>query len=407
MLQLLYLLEDIVPNLDGVIGDLGIILLVFGLANAFLGYKIFKFLLAVMGFIVGGLSGVLVAAYSGAFNSETAISYFVVGAVLGAVLAGVFHSLGVLLVVGGMCGLIAFLITGDKDTALGIGIICGIISAVFEKYAIIISTSFFGGGAAATGIWYIGLSNGENLRIGGIGLIIVICGLIFQIWTLKKFRFGGDDLDNDSIISDLIEDSPEIVAHVLKKIPEIADGIIEFLKEYALILVPIFISLLLGILTKIFFVTMMGIMVTFILIIIEYMRCRKEKVLKIENFHRHSWEKNFDIMLGNGYILFLLPLIPVWFICYLIDSAFNAVGIFNDAGVILFIPIAIIVYIACYKLIDYEDKKDKALSNAVSPNNLKIKPNVSNSKIMYCMNCGNKFENNDVYCANCGAKRQQ
>jgi MFS family permease len=395
MLKLLYILDDIIPNLGGVIKDLGIILVVFGLVNAFLGYKIFKLLLAIMGFIVGGLVGILAAAYSGGLKSDTAISYFMVGAVLGAILAGVFHSLGVLLVVGGMCGLIAFLLTGDKDTALGIGVICGIVSVIFEKYAIIIATSFFGGSTAATGIWYIGLSNGQDLRIGGIGLIIAICGLIFQIWTLKKFRLFSDDLGDDSIISDLIEDSPEIAAHVL-----------EFVKGYSILVVPLFISILLGILTKSILVTMSLIMVTFILIFIEFFRHKKYEFEKAEESHRYSWERDCDRMFKNGWLLFSLPIIPAIYLCFLINIAVAATGITDYAGLILFIPMTIVVYITCYNLIVYEDKKEKALSNTVSPNNMKIKPNVSNSKIMYCANCGNKFEENDMYCANCGAKRQ-
>jgi hypothetical protein len=400
MLELLYILEDVIPNLREIIGYLGFILLVIGLANAFLGYKIFKFIIALIGFIIGGVLGVLAAAYSGALDSESATAYFVIGAILGAVLAGAFHSLGVLLTVGGMCGLAIFLICGNKDVALTIGIICGIIGAVFEKYAIIISTSFFGGRTAAMGIWYIGLSEGKNIGTSGIGWIISILGLIFQIWTLKKFGLCDDNSDNDSKIIDVIEYGSESAKNVLLELPEIVVNGIGFLKKYALILAPIFISLLLGILTKTFFVTMLGIMVTFILIIIECIRCRKENVLRIENFHRYSWEKNFDVILGNGYVLFLLPLMPVWFICYLINIAVD------DAGIILFIPIAIIVYIMCYKILVPKEKIDKTISNIDNPNNIKIKPNVSNSKIIYCVNCGSKLEESDLFCANCGTKRQ-
>jgi hypothetical protein len=400
MSELLYILEDIIPNLSEIIGYLGFILLVIGLANAFLGYKIFKFIIALIGFIVGGVLGVLVAAYSGALNSESAMAYFLIGAVLGAVLAGAFHSLGVLLAVGGMSGLVIFLICGNKDVALTLGIICGIIGAVLEKYSIIISTSFFGGRTAAMGIWYIGLSEGKNIGTSGIGWIISILGLIFQIWTLNKFGLCDDDSDDDSKIIDVIEYGSESAKNVLLELPEIVVNGIGFLKKYALILAPIFISLLLGILTKTSFVTMLGIMVTFILIIIEFIRCRKENVLKIKNFHRYSWEKNFDVILGNGYVLLLLPLMPVWFICYLINIAVD------DAGIILFIPIAIIVYIVCYKILVPKEKNDKTISNIESPNNIKIKPNVSNSKIIYCVNCGSKLEESDLFCTNCGTKRQ-
>jgi hypothetical protein len=198
----------------------------------------------------------------------------------------------------------------------------------------------------------------------------------------------------------VIEYGSESAKNVLLELPEIVVNGIGFLKKYALILAPIFISLLLGILTKTFFVTMLGIMVTFILIIIECIRCRKENVLRIENFHRYSWEKNFDVILGNGYVLFLLPLMPVWFICYLINIAVD------DAGIILFIPIAIIVYIMCYKILVPKEKIDKTISNIDNPNNIKIKPNVSNSKIIYCVNCGSKLEESDLFCANCGTKRQ-
>lgn len=180
----LFFLELFIPNFDKILQTIGLIMLILGLVNAFFGYKIFRVMLVLIGFLVGALAGGMISIYI-QFNSSSDIGLFwvfvLIGGLVCAALAGFFHHLGVFLATGAMGVLVGFLMIQNTAAALVIGVLVGLFSVLFEKYVVIFSTGISGGRLAALGIQYIGMAGGEYMDVRAVGWGIAIVGIIVQL----------------------------------------------------------------------------------------------------------------------------------------------------------------------------------------------------------------------------------
>ena len=182
----LSILFDVLSNptlgLSGALQAFGAFLLLCGFINAFFGYKLFKLLIAIAGFLSGALIGGLVSL--GGDSAGLTLLCVLIGGIIGAVLAIVLHRLGVFLTVGATVFFLSWVIIGSMLIALLFGILCGIIGAIFEKYAIIISSALSGGALAGSGLACIFHLSGIIVTV--LGLLIGICGIAFQLWLEQR-----------------------------------------------------------------------------------------------------------------------------------------------------------------------------------------------------------------------------
>lgn len=188
MSQILDLLYEAFPNLDEILWEIGFIVMLFGIAEAFLGYRLFLKLMSIIGFLIGGFLGLLVFIYAGNsfYDSGKLKIYMLIGAVIGAVVANTFYKLSVFIGVFACSFFFFFLLTQNTTVSLVLGVICGVIGVIIDKYCIIVTTGLAGGKLAAMGIWFIKLSEGEYGRVGLFGWIIGIGGIVFQIWWAMR-----------------------------------------------------------------------------------------------------------------------------------------------------------------------------------------------------------------------------
>ena len=126
------------------------VLLLWGLADCFWGYRIFRFAVALLGALVGGLliSGAAAQWFAG--NELLYWIAFAVGAVLGAVLSFLFYLVGVFLAGFSLgyvvaVGLVPF--TGPAVTLLAgavAGAVTGLLALLMQRFLISASTAFGG-----------------------------------------------------------------------------------------------------------------------------------------------------------------------------------------------------------------------------------------------------------------------
>lgn len=163
-------------------------LLIVGGIECFFGYRIFRILTAIMGFVVGAaIGGLLGAAASG---TTAAIVFGLLLGILGAYLAYILYKLGVFIIcfaAGAALGAALGLASGDTSTAITfaavIGLILGVLGVILTKPLIIISSGAGGGMMAGIGL---GLMM-SDLRIGVVlGIVLAVAGIIVQFQQDKK-----------------------------------------------------------------------------------------------------------------------------------------------------------------------------------------------------------------------------
>lgn len=143
--------------------------IVIGLLNCFFGYRLFKIILGIWGFIAGAVLGVGIAT---TMSGELwlAILAGLIGGVVGAVLFVLLYFVGIFLLGAGL----GFLLGGAIVSALNIGgpvqwviagvlaIVGGIVAVIVQKFMIILSTALGGAAMAVGGIYT--LAGGQLLR---------------------------------------------------------------------------------------------------------------------------------------------------------------------------------------------------------------------------------------------------
>jgi hypothetical protein len=134
-----------------------ILTIAFGLLNCFFGYRIFRFMLALWGLVLGAYVGATVAGNLADGQLLWVIVGGVVGAILGAVLMSLLYFLGVF-VVGAAAGAVLADAVGvaagiDMPTLVVIivAVVVGIIALILQRVVLILATAFLGAWAVVSG----------------------------------------------------------------------------------------------------------------------------------------------------------------------------------------------------------------------------------------------------------------
>jgi hypothetical protein len=193
---------DIPQDMLNVLIGVGILV---GAVQCFFGYRIFKVILALVGFVLGaGLAGF--AGFALSQNQAVALLAGLVGGLIGAALLVALYFVGVFLIgawLGVLLGAVLCIAAQSEPVPvilLILGIIGGVIAVVLQKVIIILATSFGGSWSIVTGIAYfttgaIDPTDPKRLfRTGGSLLYIMllcwialgIAGVIVQYKFLPK-----------------------------------------------------------------------------------------------------------------------------------------------------------------------------------------------------------------------------
>ncbi len=124
-----------------------IVLLLCGIVACFLGYRLFRIVLAIFGFILGALAA---SSVFGVSDTGPMIAAALVGGLLGAVVLIAAYFVGVALIGAGLGAVVAHLLlaAGDRDphvlAVLFMSIIGAAASMYLQRYFIIVGTGFGG-----------------------------------------------------------------------------------------------------------------------------------------------------------------------------------------------------------------------------------------------------------------------
>jgi len=134
-----------------------LITIAFGLLNCFFGYRIFRFMLALWGLILGAYAGATIAGNLTDGQLLWVIVGGVLGAIIGAVLMSLLYFVGVF-IVGAAAGAVLANAIGvaigmDMPTLVVIivAVVVGIIALILQRVVIILATAFTGSWAAVSG----------------------------------------------------------------------------------------------------------------------------------------------------------------------------------------------------------------------------------------------------------------
>ena len=132
-----------------------IVLILAGTVACFFGYRLFRIVLAISGFILGALLG---SSLFGSSDTTLMLGAAVVGGLLGAALLVAAYFVGVALAGAGLGVLAAHLVaaaTGGEPTFLII-VVCAVAGAIasmyLQRYFIIVGTAFSGAGLLIHGV---------------------------------------------------------------------------------------------------------------------------------------------------------------------------------------------------------------------------------------------------------------
>ena len=184
---------------DIIIG-LGILV---GAIQCFFGYRIFKFILGLIGFLVGGaIAGAI--GFSMSENEIVVLLVGLVGGFIGAALMIALYFIGIFLIgafLGGVIGYVLYASAGNSPEAavvLILAVITGVIALILQQFMIIVSTGFGGAWGVVFGIAYfltdaIDPTNLEQMfRARGSQLYtIVLCWLALGIvGVIVQYKFA-------------------------------------------------------------------------------------------------------------------------------------------------------------------------------------------------------------------------
>jgi hypothetical protein len=133
-----------------------VVLMVGGAIACFAGYRFFRIVLAIYGFILGAL---MASSMMGVGNSVGMVVAALVGGLIGAVVLVLAYFVGIALVGAGLGALIAhqlwyWIKPGDPPTLLVIGaaLVGAILAMVVQRYVIIVGTAFGGAWTMIVGV---------------------------------------------------------------------------------------------------------------------------------------------------------------------------------------------------------------------------------------------------------------
>jgi ribosomal protein L40E len=400
------LLSLISADVAEVVGLIGGLLLIFGLVNAFFGYKIFKTILSVIGFIVGAVIGAVLFFYTGGGNvgGDAMIGCIVIGGLICSFIAVKLYMVGVFLNISLMGTLIFLMLTQEAQSSLVLGIICGVVGTFIQKYFIIASTAFSGGALAATGILLMNLSNGKDSNTQAVGVMIGVCGLCFQIW-LEKRKPGKTGNKDQEGSADFIS---EFIENIKSKLNDIDPDNAKFAAKKALLAAPVLVGVVAGNLFNSYLTGFGVIAVLYVLVMLQFVKKRKADILPGEFGPKSEWEEwiNGEVLDDNGFIM-LTPIPVSVFIYLLFDALWN-----SAAGlVIALLGTVASYYIFIKALPDPGTQSARPSFSSMSADSNLNAPRydtaaIQTEDIWRCPSCGAVITKGDAFCSECGASVQ-
>jgi uncharacterized protein DUF4203 len=194
-------------NIDAMAGQITAPLAVaVGLLICFLGYRLLKLTLGVMGFIIGATGGWAAGLSLAQSNNGIALLCAVIGGVIGAVLCIWLFFLGIFLL-GASAGTIVatalFHAAGNQPQpilVLVLAVVFGLIALVLQKLMIIVSTAFSGSYLVIAGLSHL-LAGGQNvsplwfdqLQHGSTGILGYVALVFWLVLALAggSFQYKG------------------------------------------------------------------------------------------------------------------------------------------------------------------------------------------------------------------------
>jgi hypothetical protein len=189
---------------------LPILLIIFGLLNCFFGYRLFKVMLVLWGFLLGVAVGAIVAGNVTEGQTLWLVVGALVGGIAGAVLLRSLYLVGVF-IVGGVAG---WLLANSIGTLLSfempllvliiVAVVGGIAALILQRVAIVLATAIAGGWSIVRGLSLLltgneppsadvsGIAAAEPqvglpiLIVLGLLAIFVIVGAVIQFRTTDK-----------------------------------------------------------------------------------------------------------------------------------------------------------------------------------------------------------------------------
>ena len=173
-----------------------LLLLLFGALECFFGYRIFRVITALVGFIVGAAIGGVLGFFT-AQQLGALIGGLVVG-ILGGLLAFKLYKLGVFVIcffAGAALGLVLGAAAGDQSMAFAFagiaGLALGVLGVILTGPLIIISTAIGGGMSCGMSLGTIMSNMGLGLLLG---VVLSIVGILLQFYMEKKKDTSGEKM---------------------------------------------------------------------------------------------------------------------------------------------------------------------------------------------------------------------
>lgn len=171
-----------------------LLLLLFGALECFFGYRIFRVITALVGFIVGAAIGGVLGFFA-AQQIGALIGGLIVG-ILGGFLAFKLYKLGVFVIcffAGAALGLVLGAAAGDQSMAFAFagiaGLALGVLGVILTGPLIIISTAVGGGMSCGMSLGTIMSNMGLGLLLG---VVLSIVGILLQFYMEKKKGTSGE-----------------------------------------------------------------------------------------------------------------------------------------------------------------------------------------------------------------------
>jgi predicted nucleic acid-binding Zn ribbon protein len=184
-------MQEVINELiNGPVKEIILAILVIALIECFFGFKLLKFWIAVIGFILGGVLFGVIGGYNG-LGSETIILSFV-GAILCAFISYKVYLIGVFITnfaSATAASLLVFAILNNGSAedqymfAVIFGLIVAIIAVILVQPITILSTSISGGTLAGSAIAYLMKVEDPDSIGSVIGIIIALLGILYQCAT--------------------------------------------------------------------------------------------------------------------------------------------------------------------------------------------------------------------------------
>jgi hypothetical protein len=178
----------------------GIAILI-GALECFFGYRVFKTVLGLIGFLAGAILGAVIG-YSLSGNRIVSILAGILGGFIGAGLLVTLYFVGVFVIgalLGGILAEMLFTLFSRSSVPVVIvvlAVIGGVLAVIFQKFMIIVSTSFSGAYLAVNGLAYLFNNPGSSTDIwailkgqGSHEFVVLLCVIVLgSIGMFVQYR---------------------------------------------------------------------------------------------------------------------------------------------------------------------------------------------------------------------------